>query len=340
MRAAGVPDGTARGPYFEELSVGDVYDEAPAMTLDDGLAAVHRSIVGDRMKLPLDTELSRLVTGRDRPLAHPALAWNVSIGQSTLVTQNVVANLFYRALVFHRLPSLGDTLRTVTEVVGLRQNSRKPGRTATGLAALRVTTVDQRGDLVLDFWRCAMLPLLDQDLDTGRRDSFDDLGEEVAEQAFGRAVDGWRIDEFRRQVRGPHSDSLAVGQRIQVSGGDVVSSAPELARLTLNVAEIHHDNGASPDGRLVYGGHTIAVALSQATRALPNLVAVTGWHGCDHTGPVREGDTLHSTVEVERLVPAQGAGTLAHLRSVVHAHRRPGEPPRPVLDWRYVALVA
>ena len=34
-------------------------------------------------------------------------------------------------------------------------------------------------------------------------------------------------------------------------------------------------------------------------RAL-NLVTIVAWHGCDHLAPVREGDTLRSTIELER----------------------------------------
>ncbi len=59
-------------------------------------------------------------TGAPSPLAHPALVCDVAIGQSTLVTQRVKANLFYRGLTFHRFPVLGDTLFTRTEVVGLQ----------------------------------------------------------------------------------------------------------------------------------------------------------------------------------------------------------------------------
>src|SRR6185369_7579017 len=132
--------------------------------------AVHQSIIGDRMRLPLDAELSRAVTGSATALAHPALVCDVAIGQSTLATQRVKANLFYRGLRFHRFPVLGDTLRTTTEVVGLKQNSTKPGRAPTGLAALRMTTIDQIGRLVLDFHRCAMLPLRDGAADTGHAD--------------------------------------------------------------------------------------------------------------------------------------------------------------------------
>src|ERR1700739_3822489 len=39
------------GPYFDDLSVGDVFDWAPATTLSSGLAAAHQAIVGDRLRV-------------------------------------------------------------------------------------------------------------------------------------------------------------------------------------------------------------------------------------------------------------------------------------------------
>ncbi len=162
------------GPYFDELHVGQVFDSAPSMTLSQGVAAAHQAILGDRLRLPLDAHLTYAVTGATSALAHPGLVCDVAIGQSTLVTHHVKANLFYRGLVFHRFPVIGDSLFTRTEVVGLRQNSPKPGRAPTGLAALRMTTIDQLGQLVLDFYRCAMLPL-SPDADPQREPPADDL---------------------------------------------------------------------------------------------------------------------------------------------------------------------
>jgi acyl dehydratase len=327
------------GPHFEDLAVGDVYASSPALTLTDGTAAAHRAIVGDRMRLPLDAALSTQVTGRSAQFAHPALVWNIAIGQSTGVTHHVVANLFYRGLVFHRYPAIGDTLHTRTEVVGLRQNSRRPDRPATGLAALRVTTTDQHGRAVLDFVRCAMLPLRDGEIDTGHRDDLDALSDLTlgpGRPGLGQATSDWNLAAFPRTAK----TSLPLeGFNAAVDGGDIVSSAPELARLTLNVATVHHDAASGSKGRLVYGGHTIALALAQATRVFPDLITVTQWHGCDHTGPVREGDTLYSEVEVESAEPHSDGAQLVELRSHVWARPAPDDKPRHVLDWRYTALM-
>ena len=302
------------------------------MTLTAGAAAVHQSIIGDRLRLALDAEVAMAVTGATGALAHPALVCDVAIGQSTLVTQRVKANLFYRGLAFHRFPVIGDTLFTRTEVVGLRQNAAKPGRAPTGLAALRMTTIDHLGRLVLDFYRCAMLPLRDEGAQTGHADDLSTIG--TGEAPTPDPTAEWDADAYRARVPGAHFDSGIAGSVLH-SSADVVSSAPELARLTLNIAATHHDWRVSGQ-RLVYGGHTIGLALAQATRLLPNLVTVLGWQSCDHTGPVHEGDTLYSELHVDGAVPLpDGRGGVLKLRSLVYAA---GEPDRQVLDWRFTAL--
>jgi len=334
------------GPYFEDLQLGQRFGDSPSLTLTDGLAAAHQAIVGCRLPLALDRQLAGRVIGQDlradsvdrTALAAPNLVWDVAIGQSTPATHTVRANLFYRGVVFRRAPRIGDTLRTVTEVVGLRQNSRRPGRPATGLVALRISSRDQHDRPVLDFWRCAMLPLRDGELETGRADDLSTVGTDPEPGELAQVTAGWDLDAYR-ELAPAHPGAPGPGQVFRVAGGDVVSSAPELARLTLNVARVHHDAAAGSPGRLVYGGHTIGIALHQAVRALPGIVTVVGWHGCDHTGPVREGDTLTSVIEVEQVEPSSSGGLLAHLRSLVQAHR-PDEPAAGVLDWRFVALLA
>ncbi len=323
------------GPYFDELTVGDVFDDAPAVTLTDGMAAAHQAILGDRLRIPLDAHLSNAVTGG--PVAHPGLVTDLAIGQSTLVTHHVKANLFYRGLRFLHFPRIGDTLHTTTEVVGLKENSPRPGRVPTGLAALRMHTVDQNGHTVLDFYRCAMLPLSEHP-DPQRDIVADDLaviGDQHSERS-GPA--DWDLAAYRAQVPGPHFDPSLLGAEWR-SSGDVVSSAPELARLTLNIAATHHDERVGVEGRLVYGGHTIGLALAQATRALPNLVTVLGWHSCDHTGPVHEGDTLTSDLRLDSAEPLAQGGFAVELHSITHAHRA-AAGPAPVLDWRFTVLMA
>ena len=330
------------GPYFEDFEHGQVFDQSPALTLTPGHAALHQALVGDRLKLALDATLSHAVTGHDEPLAHPSLVCDVAIGQSTVPTQRVRGNLFYRGLVLLAPVFIGDTLRTRTEVVALKQNRPREDGSATGLVVLRISTENQREEQVLDFWRCAMIPLGDPSVQTGHADGFDDIPKELDMAVVEAAVPtGWRFDSFRDRARGEHFADIAAGSEYEIEGRDTVTTAPELARLTLNIASAHADAGATGQGRrLVYGGHTIAVAAAQGARALPNLVTVVAWRSCDHTGPVFDGDILATRLTVEAVHPfGERDGGLVDLRAQTTADHGEGEPAQ-VLDWSFVGVMA
>jgi acyl dehydratase len=329
------------GPWFEDFERGQVFEDAPGLTLSSGHAALHQALAGDRLRLALDAPLCRAVTGRDALLAHPNLVCDVAIGQSTGPTQRVRGNLFYRGLVLARAVFIGETLRTRTEVVGLKQNRRRPDGPATGLVALRIRTTDAAGEPVLDFWRCPMIPLRDRDTETGHDHDFEDIPRALDPMAVERAVpSAWNLDALREATPGPHHADLSPDETFGVEGGETVTGAPELARLTLNVAMAHTDATSSAHGRrLVYGGHTISVAAAHATRAIPAIATVLAWESCDHLGPVFEGDVLRTEVHVDGVSPLESGGGTARLRALVSAVRGEGDPVA-VLDWRFVALVA
>jgi 2-methylfumaryl-CoA hydratase len=337
-------------PYFDDLAVGDVFDDAPSVTLTSGHAAFHAALFGDRLRLPLSLPLCHSVTSSPRALAHPNLVCNVAIGQTTAPSGRVRGNLFYRGLVLKHPVFIGDTLTTSTKVVARKQNRPKPGRDATGMAVLQVHVENQLGETVLHFWRCPMLPCRDPAADSVANplanDTFDAIPAELDMMAVRASVPPeWRLDVFRESAAGPHFDDIVVGTRYIIEAVDTVTCAPELARQTLNLARAHTDAAVSPYGRrLVYGGHTISMASAQLTRALPNLVTLIAWRGCDHRAPVFEGDRLQSEVEVIATHPLPTGGGLVDLRVLVSAERGPDAPDPDkrelVLDWHLIALMA
>ncbi|HTP21632.1 MAG TPA: MaoC family dehydratase [Solirubrobacteraceae bacterium] len=325
------------GPWFEDFDRGQIFDDAPGLTVTSGHAAVHQALVGDRLRLALDDALCRAVTGRDSPLVHPNLVCDVAIGQSTGPSQRVRGNLFYRGLVLARPVFVGETLRTRTEIVGLKQNRRRDGAQASGLVAMRVRTTDGHGEPVLDFWRCPMIPLRDPEVDTGHADDFAEIPRELDQARLVDATPGnWRLDRLRAAVPGPYHDALEPGQTFMVEAGETVTGAPELARLTLNVATAHTDATLSLHGRrLVYGGHTISVAAAHATRAIPAIATIVAWRSCEHIAPVFEGDVLRTELGVVNSSP----GGLVEFRARVSSVRA-GADAGLVLDWSFVAVVA
>lgn len=196
------------------------------------------------------------MTGSENALIHPNLVCDVAIGQSTVPTQRVLGNLFYRGLVLLSQVFRGDTLRTRTEIVALKQNRRRPDGSASGLAVLRILTENQRGEPVLDFYRCPMIPLRDPGVATEHADGFDEISRELDPARVRAAVPRWNYEAMRSRVAEPGA-AVEAGTAYAIEGRDTVTAAPELARLTLNVAMTHRDAGASGRGRrLVYGGQT------------------------------------------------------------------------------------
>lgn len=324
-------------PWFEDFEVGQDLSDVPAVTLTEAHAAFYQAITADRMRLPLDHHLAKRVTGSDRPLAHPGLVCNMAIGQTTIPSQRVVGNLFYRGVVLQRPVYLGDTLSTTTRVIALRQNRPKPGRDATGMVALEMHVTNQDDETVMLFWRCPMVPCRDKQANTGHADDFSLMPETLDPQALVDAIPAWDLSPLAAQSLPPTGETIAVEAR------DTVTSAPELVRLSLNLAMTHTDAAQSVFGkRLVYGGHTIGIAGAQLSRVIPGAATILAWHHCDHTAPVFEQDVLRSQVTLNS-VEQHEHGRIADVLVETFADRG-SEAPEPgtdikVLDWSVAVLV-
>jgi citrate lyase beta subunit/acyl dehydratase len=335
-RAAALPRKLTGPAYYEDLAVGQVF-HAPGLTLTEAHAALHQAIVGDRLRLSLDAPLCEEVTGARSALAHPMLVCDVAIGQSTGPSGRVLGNLFYRGLAA-RAVHLGVTLRTTTTVVAKRRASSSGGQVR-GMVLLHVTAVDAEGEVVLDYHRCPLL--------AAREDGRDEAGDDIraaADRAAERDVHDlipahWRLDGLRREPLGTLFEDLRSGRTWSLEAGETVSCAPELARLSLNLAMTHTDATAGAHGqRLVYGGQVIGIAASHLTKVLPDLATVLAWRSCDHLGPTFEGDLLRSEITLEELEPLPDGGLLG-ARILVSAQGEQDDDPRPVLDWRLSALM-
>ncbi|RMH70330.1 MAG: acyl dehydratase, partial [Actinomyces sp.] len=322
-------------PFFDDLTPGRELDPAPALTVDAGVAATYQSIVGDQAPLPRSRPLAEAVTGRPGALVDPGLVLQIAIGQSTVATRRVIANLFYRGVRLHQPVRHGTTLHTRVVIGPMREASRRPDRPRRGLVVLSITTRDETGATVAALERCALLPFRHPDRpDTGHHD---DVGTPDATVDLRHWIDHapstWDLAPLGT------ARPWAVGETRHDPLRDTVTGATELARLTLNQAAAHRDPGRGLGGRrLVYGGHTIALAQASLSRLLPTMATLVGWVGCDHTGPVFEGDVVATSATLDAVHPAHGGRLLAFTVGAEAA--TPGDPagPRPVLTWRPVVF--
>lgn len=334
------------GPFFEDFTLGQRMEAPPSVTLTPGHMIFHQALFGDRLRLPLDQELCKKVTQRNALLVNPHLFFNTAVGLTTYASQNVKGNLFYRGLVFKKPVFVGDTITATTQVVALRQNKIKAGRPATGMVVLEMRMTNQHQEELMHFWRCPMISCRDPQIQTGHADSFDVIPAEISWEALASSVpSNWDLAAFREATSGEHFHQIETNTRYRIHSRDTVTTAPELVRATLNMAMVHVDAHASNYGkRLVYGGHTIAMAAAQILRALPNVVTVLGWRACDHVAPVFENDTLRTEVTVLEKYPLAPEGGLLDLHAEVFANRaedleNPSEETK-VLDWKLIVLMA
>ena len=318
------------GPYYEDLSVGQVLPRQPSVVVDEGMAALYQSMVGERLPMVLDPAVFEAVTGRPGRLASPALVMHLSIGHSTTLTRRVIANLFYRDLRLLRPVLVGQSLATTVTVVALADSRPRTGRRHRGKALVDiVTTAD--GEPAITYQRAPLLPQA-TDEQPGHHD---DLGNAppLDLASYTELVPShWDFS-----LLGPGTD-WQPGDTVADPARDVVDNALALVRLTNNLAMVHRDASASPyPQRLLYGGHIVGLAQASLSRVLPGMATVVGWHACDHTGPAFEGDQVSFRHTLLDAAPA-GSGRVFAVQVEGFAHRS-GEPDK-ILDWTVIAAAS
>ena len=315
------------GPYYEDLSVGQVLPRQPSVVVDEGMASLYQSMVGERLAMVMDPAVCAAVTGEPGRLASPALVMHLSIGHSTTLTRRVIANLFYRDLRLLRPVLIGQSLATTVTVVALSDSRPRPGRPHRGKVLVDiVTTAD--GEPAITYQRAPLLPQA-----TGEHPGHDDdLGTatplDLASFA-GLVPADWDFTVLGTGISWKPGDTIVDPAR------DVVDNALALVRLTNNLAMVHRDAAESPyPQRLLYGGHIVGLAQASLSRVLPGMATVLGWHACDHTGPAFEGDQVSFRHTLLDVAPA-GSGRAFAVQVDGFAHR--SDEPKKILDWTVIA---
>jgi 2-methylfumaryl-CoA hydratase len=315
-------------PFAEDLRLDEPLPPAPAVTIDDAMAANYLAITGDELPASLSAPLSFTITRGAGRLANPSLVLGVAIGQSTVATRRVIANLYYRDVVLLRQVMLGETLRTVVTPVAAAWTRSGTDRAK---VLLDIEVESDRGGRVAHFQRLALIPVADSSRLVERPVPDPEPRPTVA--SFERWLPDWDPAPLPTRFTTPPGTTWTDPLR------DTVSSARELVRMTLNKAAAHRDQTAGLDGRrLVYGGHTVALAQAALSRTVPGLLTVVAWRSCDHVAPVFEDDLLETTVRIDAITEAHGGMALVDATVDVTAVRDTERVL--VLTWCPVLAVA
>ncbi|MDK3073388.1 MaoC family dehydratase [Sedimentitalea sp. JM2-8] len=338
---------TNPGRFFEDYAVGDVLTHAVPRTVSGGERALYHALYPARHAFYSSDEFARSCGLPSSPLDDMA-AFHVVFGKTVPdVSLNAVANLGYAEGRWLKPVWPGDTLRSESEVIGVRENSN--GKT--GVVWVRTRGLNQRDEVVLEYVRWVMVRKRDGDA-PAPEPVVPDLAKAVDPETLA-IPEGLDFTGYDFTLAGePHRwGDYEIGERIDHVDGVTVEEAEHMmaTRLWQNTAKVHFDVGARPDGRrLIYGGHVISMARALSFNGLANAQIVAGLNAGAHANPCLSGDTVYAWSEVldKAETPAPGVGAI-RLRLVATKGHAPfvlrGEDgkyrPEVLLDLDYWALM-
>jgi 2-methylfumaryl-CoA hydratase len=286
------------GNYFEDFHVGMEIIHATPQTLTEGDIALYRAMTGNRYAQYSSAEFAK-AAGFPGLCIDPLHAFHVVFGKSVPdISLNAVANLGYADGRFFLPVMPGDTLNTVSEVIGIKENSN--GKT--GVVWVRTTGFNQRGETVMSFVRWVMVNKYEMD-NPAPEPVVPDLPEAVpAIELTGHPeMKAWDM----ALAGSPYTfDDYAVGEKINhVDGMTVEEAEHQIAtRLYQNTAKVHFDAHGQKDSRfgrrLIYGGVVISIARSLAFNGLANAGQMLAINAGSHVSPLFAGDTIYAWSEV------------------------------------------
>ncbi|HJK94505.1 MAG TPA: MaoC family dehydratase [Polyangiaceae bacterium LLY-WYZ-15_(1-7)] len=308
---------TNPGNFFEDFELGAELVHAVPRTVTEGDQALYVALTGDRFPLHCSAEFARSL-GFERETVNDLLTFHMVFGKTVNdVSLNAVANLGYAGLRFLRPVYPGDTLRSVSKVVGKKENSS--GKT--GVVWVRTTGTNQRGEMVLEYYRWVMVHKRDPETPTGAKD----IPEMPAEVAVSELVvpEGLDLSRYQSWPSGGAAfwDDYEVGERIDhVDGMTIEESEHMLAtRLYQNTAKVHFNAHAMESSRfgkrLMYGGHVISVVRALSFNGMENTLAILAFNGGAHANPTFAGDTLYAWSEILDKQPLPGRDDCGALRA-------------------------
>ena len=302
---------TNSGRFFEDYRLGETIVHAVPRTVSGGERALYHMLYPARHALYSSDEFARGCGLPAAPLDDLA-AFHLVFGKTVPdVSLNAVANLGYAEGRWLHPVYPGDTLRSESTVIGLKENSN--GKS--GVVWVRTRGINQHGQTVIDYVRWVMVR-------KGREDApapaahVPDLSAVVTPETLAIPA-GLTFADYDFALAGERHrfSDYDIGERIDHVDGVTVEQSEHMqaTRLWQNTAKVHFDATFREDGkRLIYGGHVISLARTLSFNGLANAQMMVALNAGAHANPCFAGDTVKAWSEVldKAETPAPGVGAL------------------------------
>lgn len=338
---------TNSGRFFEDYRLGETIVHAVPRTVSGGERALYHALYPARHALCSSDEFARACGLPASPLDDLA-AFHLVFGKTVPdISLNAVANLGYGEGRWLLPVWPGDTLRSESTVIGLKQNSNG----TSGVVYVRTKGFNQYGAEVLSYVRWVMVRKRQLDA-PAPPPVVPKLAAVVAPAALVIPA-GLDFTHYDFTLAGePHRwGDYRIGEQIDHIDGVTITEAEHMlaTRLWQNTARVHFDATLRDDGRrLIYGGHVISMARALSFNGLANAQMIVALNAGAHANPCFAGDTVKAWSEVldKADTPAPGVGAI-RLRTVATKGGAPfrlkGEDgrylPEVLLDLDYWVLM-
>ena len=310
-------DKSVTGNFFEDFKLGQEIVHATPRTVTVGDVSLFTALYGPRFAVQSSDAFAQRI-GYPRSPIDDLLAFHVVIGKTVPdISRNAIANLGYAEFRFLNPVYPGDTLASVSEVIGVKENSNKKS----GTVYVRSTGKNQRGQKVLSYARWVMVNKRDLDAPTPAP-VVPELASSVDPAILGAALPGLDLSGYDYALSGSPKrwDDYAVGDKFDHVDGQTIEEAEhQLAtRLFQNTARVHFNQHIEAQGRfkrrIVYGGHVISIARALSFNGLANAFHLAAINGGRHVAPSFAGDTIYAWSEVTDKAELPGRTDMGALR--------------------------
>jgi len=309
---------TNPGNFFEDFRFGQEIKHATPRTVTVGDVALYTSLYGTRFAVQSSDAFAKAI-GYPRSPLDDLLTFHVVFGKTTPdISLNAIANLGYANCRFLKPVYPGDTLSSVSEVIGVKENSNRE----TGTVYVRSTGRNQNNEVVLEYTRWVMVRKRDK-ASPAPEAIVPELAKRVDPAEIGNAVPRLDIAEYNFDLAGSRYrwGDYEPGERIDhVDGMTLEEAEHQIAtRLYQNTAKVHFNQHTEAKGRfgkrIVYGGVIISLARTLSFNGLANAFHLAAINGGRHVSPCFAGDTVYAWSEVLEKARLPGRKDVGALRT-------------------------
>ena len=278
------------GNFFEDFSMGQKIEHGTPRTITSGDCSLYTALYGSRYALHSSKMFAKSLSLDDSPI-DDFLLFNVAFGKTVPdISLNAIANLGYAECKFLKPAYPGDTIKSTSEVIGLKENSNGEN----GVVYVHSIGTNQNNEKVIDYKRWVMVRKKNKKLESIEK-TVPKLSEEVSKEEvieISKSYD-FNCDKFNFQESGSSLtfEDYIIDEKINHIDGMTIESAEHMmaTKLYQNNAKVHFNHFIEKGGRfgkrIVYGGHVISLSRALSFNGLSNAFKVVAINGGTHASP-------------------------------------------------------